>query len=224
MLSRSESEEALNAANEIVENKTTSDPSGWDFVNNIPPAHYWLQASLYAYFFGYDRIFFTVGILTQEDVDNPYKFVPNEDNVKIMEVGLYPDFENVLAKAREWYNKYIVQNRTPAPNFKNSVDGKICALLDAQKCTVDAILPKFNDFLRLNYEISEREKERDALKEEIIAYLEGHDLQGIGNGESAYKLGSYTKKSVDTDAMKKAGIYDSYLKETTYKQFKKGKY
>ena len=52
----------------IVENKTTSDDSGWDWVNNIPPAYYWLQASLYAYFLGYDTIYFTVGILTPEDV------------------------------------------------------------------------------------------------------------------------------------------------------------
>ena len=208
----------------IVENKTTSDASGWDFVNNIPPSYYWLQASLYAYFFGYNRIFFTVGILTPEDVDNPYKFVPNEDNVKIMEVGLYPDFENVLTKAREWYNEYIIQKRTPKPDFSNKVDGRICALLDAQKCTADVILPKVKAYSQLCTMVSDLEKERDAVKEEIIAYLEGHNLEGIGNGELSYKFSQYERTSVDTDAMKKDGIYDSYIKKTYVRAFRKGKY
>ena len=208
----------------IVENKTTTDMSKWDFINNIPPAHYWLQASLYAYFLGYDTIYFTVGELTPEVLDNPYSFVPSEDNVKVMKVGLYPDFEEVLKIATEWYHNYIEQGRTPVPDYKNPIDARICAILDAQKCTVDAIMPKFNDFLRLNYEISEREKERDALKEELMAYLEGHGLEGIGNGESAYKITQYARKTVDTDLMKKDGIYDSYIKTSITKSFRKGKY
>lgn len=208
----------------IVENKTTSDASGWDFVNGIPPAHYWLQASLYAHFMGYDTIYFTVGLLTAEDVNNPYAFVPSEDNVKVLKVGLYPDFDKVLDYCRDWYSKYILNKRTPAPTLSNRVDGRICAILDAQKCTSDVILPKFDEYLRTVSEISKLEKIRDDLKEEIIAYLEGHNLQGIGNGNTSYKLSTYERVGVDTDRMKADGIYDMYSKTTVYKSFKKGRF
>ena len=208
----------------IIENKTTSDASGWDWINNIPPAHYWLQASLYAYILGYDTIYFTVGILTPADVDNPYKFIPTEDNVKIMKVGLYPNFEQVLDSARQWYKAYIAQKRTPAPNMaQRDIDGRICAILDAQKCTADIIMPKIKAYSELCTMIGDLEKERDAVKEEIIAYLEGHNIQGVGSGDLAYKLGTYERKAVDTDKMKADGIYDAYIKKTIYKQFKKGK-
>lgn len=207
----------------IVENKTTMDESKWDWVNNIPPSYYWLQASLYAHFMGYDTIYFTVGILTVEERDNPYKFVPNEENVRVMKVGLYPNFDEILEKARAWYTEYILNKRTPAPDFTNPIDGRICAILDAQKCTADVMIPKFNAYVQLCDKISDLEKERDYVKDEIIAYLTANQLEGIGNGDISYKLGSYERKTVDTEKMKADGIYDSYIKKTIYTQFKRGK-
>ena len=208
----------------IVENKTTSNPNAWDWVNNIPPETYWLQASLYAYFFGYDTIYFTVGILTPEDVDNPYKFVPSEDNVKIMKVGLYPDFENVLFEATKWYDEYIENGTTPIPDMNNPIDAQIVAVLDAQQSTSNEILPIFNEYLDLVAEIGEKEKKRDNLREQIVLYLESHGLEGIGNGITSYKVGEYSRKMVDTDRMKADGIYDAYLKNTVTKSFRKGKF
>ena len=208
----------------IVENKTTSNPSAWDWVNNVPPTAYWLQASLYAYFFGYDTIYFTVGILTPEDVDNPYKFVPSEDNVKIMKVGLYPDFENVLLGATKWYDEYIEKGNTPIPDMSNPIDVQIVGLLDAQKATANEVLPMFNEYLDLVAEIGEKEKRRDDLKDQIVAYLESHQLEGIGNGITSYKIADYSRKTVDTDRMKADGIYDAYLKTSVSKSFRKGKF
>lgn len=208
----------------IVENKTTSDPSGWDFVNDIPPAHYWLQASLYAYFFGYDTIYFTVGILKPEDVDNPYKFVPSEDNVKIMKVGLYPNFDDVLKQARDWYENYILRGYTPIPDMDSKIDARIVTLLDAQKSTADEILPVFNEFLALNDEVNVKSKRVDELKEQITLFLDAHGMDGIGNGDVSYKFSEYSRKSVDTDKLKADGLYDLYVKNTITKSFRKGKY
>lgn len=208
----------------IVENKTTSRPDAWDWVNDIPPIGYWLQASLYAYFFGYDTIYFTVGILTPEEVDNPYRFVPSEDNVKIMKVGLYPMFDEYLKIAMEWYHNFIEQGRTPVPDMDNPIDAGIVAVLDAQKATANQILPVFNEYLDLVAEIGEKEKRKEDLKDQIMAYLEAHDLEGIGNGVTSYKVAEYSRKTVDTDMMKADGIYDAYLKNTVSKQFRKGKF
>lgn len=208
----------------IVENKTTTKKENWDFINNVPPMYYWLQASLYAYFFGYDTIYFTVGILTPEEQDNPYTFVPTEDNVKVMKVGLYPGFEDILKQAREWYENYIMRGYTPIPDMDNPIDAKIVGILDAQKSTLDQILPKFNEYLALTNEINAKQKQADDLKEQITIYLEAHDIEGIGNGEVSYKYADYSRSSVDTDALKRDGLYDTYLKKTTYKSFRKGKY
>ena len=208
----------------IVENKTTSNKDAWDWVNNIPPANYWLQASLYARFMGYDTIYFTVGLLEPEDVDNPYSFVPTEDNVKIMKVGLYPNFEEIIIQACEWYHNFIEQGRTPVPDMDNPIDAKIVSILDAQKATANQILPLFNEYLDLTAEITDKEKRKEDLKDQIVAYLEANGYEGIGNGITSYKIGEYSRKTVDTDRMKADGIYDAYLKNTVSKSFRKGKF
>ena len=208
----------------IIENKTTSRPDLWDWVNNIPPKNYWLQASLYAHFFGYDTIYFTVGILTPEEQDNPYSFVPNENNVRVMKVGLYPDFDEILKIATEWYHNYIEQGKTPVPDMSNPIDAKIVSILDAQKATANQILPIFNEYLDLTAEITELEKKRDDLKDQVVMYLEANKYEGISNGITSYKIGEYSRKTVDTDKMKEDGIYESYLKTTVSKSFRKGKF
>lgn len=207
----------------IVENKTTTRPEYWDFVNNIPPENYWLQASLYAHFFGYDTIYFTVGILTPEEQDNPYRFVPSEDNVKVMKVGLHPEFEELFKIAQEWYHNYIDRRYTPIPDMSNPIDVRIVKVLDAQKSVLKDILPKFNEYITLTNEINAKQKLADELKEQITIYLEANDIEGIGNGNISYKYSEYSRKTVDTDALKKDGIYEAYLKDTKYKSFRKGK-
>lgn len=208
----------------IVENKTTTHPEAWDFINNIPPKTYWLQASLYAYFFGYEDIYFTVGILTSEEQDNPALFVPNEDNVKIMKVGLYPDFQSILDRAKEWYIAYIQNGVTPAPDMENPRDRSISIMLDAQIATADEILPMFHEYVRMNNECNELAKKVEELKKALTAYMDIHGMDGIGNSDLYYKYSTSTRKSVDTDKMKSEGIYDSYVKEISYKVFKKAKY
>ena len=102
----------------------------WDWENSIPPKHYWLQASLYAHFFGYSDIYFVVGILTSEEQANPTIFQPREDNVRIMKVGLYPEFDVALEYARDWYASYIQNGRTPVPNTNCDRDNAIITVLD----------------------------------------------------------------------------------------------
>ena len=208
----------------IVENKTTVNPEAWDWVNSIPPTNYWLQASLYAYFLGYDTIYFTVGILTQDERDNPLKFVPNEDNVKIMQVGLYPDFESVLDRCREWYIAYIKQGVTPVPDLDNPIDRDVDSVLTAQISTMDDVLPYFKLYVEMSEKYNQMGKELDELKKHITVFLDSFNLNGIGNSALYYSYKSMSRKSVDTDRMKQDGIYEHYLKETSYKMFKKAKY
>ena len=208
----------------IVENKTTTNESAWDWVNSIPPTYYWLQASLYAYFFGYDTIYFTVGILTLEERDDPTTFVPNEDNVRIMKVGLYPDFPAILDRCREWYDTYIKNGRTPDADMNNGIDRTISILLDSVKLTEDEILPIFHRYVELNDQYNKLGKEVEELRTQLTTYFDNHNIEGIGNADCYYEYSTATRKGVDTKRMKADGIYQGYLKETTYKVFKKAKH
>lgn len=208
----------------IVENKTTSHIEDWDFVNNIPPEHYWLQASTYAYFLGYEDIFFTVGILTPEEQENPSKFVPDMDNVKVMKVGLYPDFESLLNRAKEWYIAYIRSGVTPVPDMDNPIDARIAHALDAQIATADEILPVFNEYVKLNTEYNALGKVVEDLRNQIMLYLETNELDGIGNSAMYYKYSVSKGRRVDTDRLKEDGLYDTYSKESVTKSLRKAKF
>ena len=219
----------------IVECKTTTNESAWDWDNNIPPTYYWLQASLYAHFFGYDDIYFVVGILTHEEQEHPEDFtpnaIPNYDsnvpsrlNVRVMKCPVYPEFDSVLDKAREFYDTYLRPGVLPTPDPNSKIDTELMAVLEAQICTDDDAIPKFTEWLELSERIAEMQKEADVYKKFLTAYLETHKRKGITNGNTSYVLTDYTRNNVDTDRMKKDGIYEQYITKTTYKVFKKGKF
>lgn len=80
----------------VVEVKTTGRPEDWA---EGPPIHYWLQASLYAYFMGVEDIMFLVGVLTDEDRKNPLEWNP-EGHVYKIEVKRHPEIEDMIERAR----------------------------------------------------------------------------------------------------------------------------
>ena len=222
----------------IVECKTTTNESAWDWENNIPPTYYWIQASLYAHFFGYDDIYFVVGILTEEEQEHPELFqpnaipnyvpidpnVPSRLNVRVMKCPIYPDFDSVLDKAREFYDTYIRPGVLPAPNPDSKIDANLTAILDAQICTDEDAIPKFTEWLNLNEQIAQMQTQAEVYKKFLTTYLETHHRKGISNGKISYILSDYSRNNVDTDKMKQDGIYEQYITKTTYKVFKKGKY
>lgn len=221
----------------IVECKTTTNPDAWDWDNNIPPEYYWLQASLYAHFFGYDDIYFVVGILTPEEQEHPENFQPNADpnfvpidpnvpsrvNVRIMKCPIYPDFDKILDEARDYYNTYIKPGVLPVPDMDNKIDAELVAILDAQITTESDVIPRFTDWLKLNEQIAELQKKADVEKKFLTTYLETHNLKNVSNGTTQYYLSDYTRTNVDTDKLKADGLYEKYITKTTYKVFKKGK-
>lgn len=204
----------------IVECKTTTNPSVW-LKGNIPE-HYWIQASLYAKFFNAEKIHFTVGILTQENLNNPYTFTPNEDNVKVYTVGLHPDIDDIMQRGVDWYNNYLKDHRTPIPNLDSDLDRSILNQLQAQKFTeeeVRSVLDSYEDILSkidvLTKELKRLEQESETYKGQLITYMRVNDTK-VKSNKYRYQISTTIRKTADADALKRDGIFDRYSKDSTY--------
>lgn len=215
--------DAMTPGGAIVECKTTSDPTTW--MKGEIPEHYWLQASLYAKFMKTDKIFFTVAILTPEDVSNPYKFVPSEDNIRIYETRLHPKIDEYIDYCRGWYDKYVKQGVTPVPDLDNPIDAKIVQALDVQKMNIKEIsqlMSEYESLLERIDELNDLKKKADNIKDSLAVYMKEHNLN-LRTERYYYKYVESTRAITDTEAMKKDGIYDKYTKQSVTKSIKRVK-
>ena len=195
--------------NRIIEVKTTGNPEDWI---NGPPVYYWLQASLYAYHLNANGIRFAVGVLSDEDRKNPYEWVL-DGNVHTYDVGLYPGFEEMHEKAAEWYNEYIAQGRTPAPDLDNPKDRAIIEALKLEASTDAELIAKANEYANAQAETARYDlakKTADALKDELMFIMRAKNVGEVGG----YKVTETEREVVDTDALKRDGLYNKYLKQT----------
>jgi len=78
-----------------------------------------------------------------------------------------------------------------------------------------ATMQKLYDFQVMKKEMEKTEKK---IKEEILKAMEANGIKSFENDmvRITYK-DSYTKKAVDTEALKEQGLYESFTKESTVK-------
>ena len=195
--------------NRIIEVKTTGNPEDW---TEGPPMYYWLQASLYMHHLNADGIRFAVGVLSDEDRKNPYTWQP-AGNVYTYDVGPAPGFEEMHAKAAEWYNEYIAQGRTPAPDLDNPKDRAIIKALKLEASTETELADKADEYTAAQAEAARYDlakKTADALKDELMFVMRA---RGVTNAPG-YRITETEREVVDTDALKRDGLYNKYLKKT----------
>lgn len=203
----------------IVEVKTTSAPEEW--LKGVPE-HYWLQASLYAKGLGATAIKFVVGFVTEEDRSNPWKWKP-EGNVVIFDVELHPKTDEYMETCRQWYDDFIKKNRTPVPDLSNPIDLFVVQSLDAQLLTQDEMFALVDEYTECEERIAELDpivKRKDELKSQIMIFLQKNDAQYITGTKRAYKRMISKRTIVDTDKLKKDGLYDQYTKQSESESFR----
>lgn len=203
--------DGITADGAIIEVKTTSNPEPW--LNGIPE-HYWLQASLYAHFMGADRIIFAVGVLGRDDTSNPHAWRPDEDNTFVFEVEVHPDIEKNVEYIREWYADYIAQGRTPEPDLSNEKDCAIIRALDAQIDEPDALMDELEAIERNLEEYKALKDRADEIKELMILRLDHMNETTVSSAFRTYTLTESNRTTVDTDALKRDGLYEKYSKST----------
>ncbi len=210
----------------IVEVKTGGRPSYWvgNVGNTTIPENYHIQASLYARMTGVEEILFIFGHVKPEDRANPYKWEP-KDNIYMFEVELHPDIDEYIDIGREFRAEYTTQGKTPKAesNPANKEAYKIDSeILDVLKVQIDT-----SEQLRLAKLIADRNAELNSLTKEIkdakekLRLASGYTETGLldlktADGGYAVSVSTRRTQRVDNDALKRDGIYDDYLMESSY--------
>ena len=203
----------------IVEVKTTRNPEDWV---NGPPEYYWIQASLYAHFLKSDKIIFLVGFTDEKTLADPESWEPNEKTLARFDVPIISGFDKMMEEAKAIYEDTVLKGRT-ALITDDANDRRVFDIVHSQIWTHDELMSAIAD-LRINQKkldgYKEVEKEIQDQREVMMMYMKSHGTEAVSDDISTLKLSSYTRRSLDTDALKKDGLYETYSKETTVETIK----
>lgn len=218
----------------IVEIKTTKRAEDW---SEDVPIYYKLQACLYAYLLGFDNVVVTVSFLGDKDYANPELFEPSYKNTKIYEFKLseaYPDFEDQYVKpALEFWAEHVETGISPEYDEKKDAD----ILKVLRKNTIEpddkGISKLINEADKIQAQIDKAEakladkksrlKEIDGIVKKYMSgqFRDGDKKVEIPGKKYVWTLTKSVRKSVDTDSLKAAGVYEDYLKESETLTLKK---
>lgn len=196
----------------VVEVKTTKNPGDW---KQGPPTHYWLQASLYAHFLKTDRIVFLVGFTDDDILANPEGFVASEKTVARYDVPIIDGFDGMLKKAEEIYRATVLQNTTTIPDPTNPIDSRIMDALDCQLWTEEKAADAVERMVGLQAEVDRvkaYEKQLQTSKEIMALYMRTRELDVVNGRTCDIRMNKSNRSTIDTDALKRDGIYDIYTK------------
>lgn len=211
----------------VLEMKTSKRVEDW---GNDVPEYYAVQASLYAYLLGVDKVIMVASFLDDNDYNNPEAFVPSVENTITREFNVserYPNFEALVKFVETWWQTYV--DRGVSPDFDEKKDAEILKALrintlnpytdiaelvgkaEQLKAEIDAVTKS----------ITEKEKELKNVVEQIKGYCQNQFRDGDNKVEvKGTKLMFTLSKSVgskfDDKAFKEAnpGEYAKYLKPT----------
>lgn len=213
----------------VVEIKTTKRAEDWQ---NDPPEYYKLQAALYAYLLGFDHVIMTGSFLEDSDYEHPENFVPSVKNTILVEFNVsevYPHFEdNYIIPALHWWHEHVETGISPEydekkdaeilkvlrTNYVEASDDSISGLLDESERLQSEI-----DRLMEQCGINAKSERLKAVTEEIKRYMteqfrDGDKKVELSSDRKVYTLTKVVKNTVDSAALKKAGIYDQYTKQS----------
>jgi len=215
----------------IFEIKTTGRPQDWE--DGVPDEKL-VQALQYAYLDKAEKTFMVGAFLQEEDYQHPQRFVPVEgentrmydfvtDTATIMFDGKPTTISELIEYATEWWNAYVLTGISPEIDQK--ADADILKILRTQRPDEDTETPLSTmislldakeaelAYLREQHKVDELENEIKALKDALKRTL----IDGMGDDDDKVEIGRWSlskteKQSVDTNALKKAGLYDTYTK------------
>ena len=217
----------------VIEFKTSSRPQDWE--SDIPE-YYALQASLYAYLKGVDNVYMVATFLADKDYDKPEKFKVTMKNTKVVSFKVserYPNFNELIAQAIEWWETYVESG--VSPKYDEKLDADILKAL-----RTNSIAPElgeediYKEANRLVKEIQEVElsikPKQDRLKilqEEIKKQLTSQFRDGDTKVSSQvdnfqWTLSKTVKNDINKEALKEDGLLKKYqVTKETYTLTKK---
>ena len=198
------------------------------------PHYQALQASLYAYLLGVDKVLMVAVALEDKkgDYEHPEQVIPSfaNGNVYIDEFKVserYPNFNLYIEMATDWWNKYVLTGISP--NFDEKKDAEILTALRTNTINPDADISSLvaeaehlrNELDSLTASISEvisdKEKRLKKVQDLIKAYAldkfrDGDNKVSIKGESVEFVLSKSTTDEIDKDKLIADGLLDKYSK------------
>ena len=200
------------------------------------PHYQALQAALYAYLLGVDKVLMVAVALKDADGDyeHPEQVIPSyaNGNVYIDEFKIserYPNFDMYIAKATEWWNAYVLTGTSP--EFDEKKDSEILSALRTNSVEVKTdIADLISEAETLKKEIdtvsatiSDKEKQLKKVQEQIKKYAleqfrDGDNKVSIKGKTLEFVLYKTNSSEIDKEALETDGLLEKYCKvKTTYR-------
>lgn len=196
----------------IHEIKTSANGDG--FSEDEIPDSYYCQVQHYMAVTGLDWTILSVFILSRRELKS---YVINKNNLFIDTI--------LIPKEKEFWENYVEKDITPAPTGASNETDSIKQLPMAEMVELDdSILETLEKEREIDKQIKTLKEQQDALKNEILLAIYKASENASKSEKTTATVGDFKitynlqiKKSVDSDALKKAGIYENYLKESASK-------
>ena len=195
------------------------------------PHYQALQASLYAYLLGVDKVLMVAVALEDKkgDYEHPEQVVPSyaNGNVYIDEFRVserYPNFDMYIEKATAWWNAYVLTGASPA--FDEKKDAEILKALRTNSVdTANTAIPELlgeAEQLKTEIEsamltIDDKQKELKVILEQIKQYAlsqfrDGDTKVSIRGSRYEWVLSKSNTTEVDKTALEADGLLEKYSK------------
>ena len=195
------------------------------------PHYQALQASLYAYLLGVDKVLMVAVALenSKGDYENPEQVIPSfaNGNVYIDEFKVserYPNFDLYIAQAEKWWNTYVITGESPV--FDEKKDAEILKALRTNNVEVETDIAKLiEDAEALKYEIDtiteslvESEKRLKSITEKIKQYAteqfrDGDNKVSIKGKSYEFILSKTNSTEIDKEQLEVDGLLEKYTKQ-----------
>lgn len=195
------------------------------------PHYQALQASLYAYLLGCDKVLMVAVALEDKkgDYEHPEKVVPSyaNGNVYIDEFKVserYPNFDIYIEQATAWWKTYVLNGISP--EFDEKKDVEILKALRTNSLNPETDMAALikeaeqlkNEIDEVNLTIAEKEKRLKAINEQIKKYAleqfrDGDNKVSIKGQRYEWVLSKTPTTELDKEALKADGLYEKYIKE-----------
>lgn len=190
--------------------KTSSRGDGFS-AEEIPDSYY-AQVQHYMAVTGLNWFILTVFFLNTKE--GRHYVIPRNDSF----------IENLIAAETEFWNENVLANNPPAPTGNENESDLVKSLPMAESVELpDECEEMLNEKRDIDARIKDLQAKSDAIKETILLKMSelsgGEDAEKTtatcGTWKITYNL--QKRMSVDTNELKKAGLFEKYAKESSYK-------
>ncbi len=197
------------------------------------PHYQALQAALYAYLLGIDKVLMVAVTLSEKEGDylHPEQVVPSyaNENVYTDEFKVserYPNFDLYIEQATAWWNTYVLNGISP--EFDEKKDAEILKALRTNtlnpESDISALVAEAEKLMteieEVTATIADKEKRLKAITEQIKTYAlgkfrDGDTMVSIPGQRIEFVLSKSETTELDKEALKADGLLEKYSKSKT---------